>query len=169
MKLNKFTLFLTTLYLLVLALLTSSAYAEKPNDADALAGIETGKVVWDVTLSKPSRLLFVMKVIEETYDDLVKQDVTPDMVFTFHGPVLKLLSSQQMELDLDEETAHEELLELIQRLRKKPGIKMESCSVAARFLKIDNATIIPEVKPVGNTFVSLIGYQQKGYALIPID
>ena len=153
----------------LLLLFISSSYAAKPSDADALQGIETGKVVWDVTLSKPSRLLFVMKVIEETYDDLVKQDVTPDMVFTFHGRVLNLLTTQPLELDVKEEAAHKELVELIQRFRKKPGVKMESCSVAARVLGIDNSTIIPEVKPVGNTFVSLIGYQQKGYALIPIN
>jgi len=108
-------------------------------------------------------------VIDETYQDLVKQDVTPDMVFTFHGRVLRLLSSQPLELDLDEEVALEELLALIQTMSKKPGVKMEACSVASRILGIDNSTIIPEVKPVGNTFVSLIGYQQKGYALIPID
>lgn len=152
-----------------LLLLLNIAYADKPDDADALQGIETGKVVWDVTLSKPSRLLFVMKVIDETYDDLERQGVTPDMVFTFHGRVLKLLSSQPLELDIDEEFAHAELLTLIEKMSEKPGIKMESCSVAARVLGIDNKTIIPEVKPVGNTFVSLIGYQQKGYALIPIN
>lgn len=153
----------------ILVLLLSNAHAEKPNDADALDGIETGKVVWDVTLSKPSRLLFVMKVIDETYEDLLKQNVQPDMVFTFHGRVLKLLSSQPLELELDEEAALDELLALIQTLSNKPGVKMESCSIASRILNIDNSTIVPSVKPVGNTFVSLIGYQQKGYAFIPID
>lgn len=149
--------------------ISTHALADKPSDADALEGIETGKVVWDVTLSKPSRLLFVMKVIDETYEDLVRQDVTPDMVFTFHGRVLKLLSTQPLELDIDEEVALEELLSLIQTMGNKPGVKMESCSVASRILGIDNSTIISPVKPVGNTFVSLIGYQQKGYAFIPIN
>ena len=109
-----------------------------------------------------------MKVIEETYDDLVRQDVKPDMIFTFHGPVVKLISSQSLDLALDEEEAHEELLDRLRKLSKKPGVKMESCSVAARLLGIDNDTIMSEVKPVGNTFVSLMGYQNKGYALIPI-
>ena len=154
---------------ILLVLFLNNSHAGSPNDADALEGIDTGKVLWDITLSKPSRLLFVMKVIDETYEDLVKQNVTPDMVFTFHGRVLKLLSSQPLELVLEEEAALEELLTLIQTLSNKPGVKMESCSIASRILGIDNSTIISEVKPVGNTFVSLIGYQQKGYALIPIN
>ncbi len=45
---------------------------------------------------------------------------------------------------------------------------MESCSIATKLMGVDNVTFIPYVKPVGNTFVSLIGYQKKGYALIPI-
>ena len=156
-------------FLAMFSLLFTSAFADRPGDEDALKGISEGKVIWDVTISKPSRLLFVMKVIDTTYDDLIKQDVQPDMVFTFHGRVLKLLTTDPIELDIDEEVAHEELLELIQKLSERPGVKMESCSVAAQFLGIDNSSIIPEVKPVGNTFVSLIGYQQQGYALIPLN
>lgn len=163
----KFTTLLSAFF--IAFALSTPTFADKPNDADALEGIETGKVIWDVTLSKPSRLLFVMKVIDETYEDLVDQGITPDMVFTFHGRVLKLISSQPIELSIDEEAAQEELLELISTLSKKPGVKMESCSIASRILNIDNDTIIPEVKPVRNTFVSLIGYQQRGYSLIPID
>ncbi len=155
--------------LLLLILISPLTFADKPDDADALKGIDTGKVVWDVTLSKPGRLLFVMKVIEETYQDLIRQNVTPDMVFAFRGGVLRLLSSQPLELDEDAKVARDELLTLIKNMSKKPGIKMESCSLATRVLGIDNSTIIREVKPVGNTFVSLIGYQQQGYALIPIN
>ena len=147
---------------------SSLVYAERPTDADALRDINEGKVVWDVTVGSPIKLLLLMKVIEETYDDLVRQDVKPDMIFTFHGPVVKLISSEPLDLPLDEEEAHEEVLDLLRKFSQKPGVKMESCSVASRLLGIDNDTIMPEVKPVGNTFVSLIGYQKKGYALIPI-
>ena len=146
----------------------SSLHAGKPSDADALGGIKEGKVIWDVTVGNPKKLLLMLKVIEETYDDLVRQNVKPDMVFAFHGPVMKLITTESPDLALDEEDAHEEVLELLANFNKKPGVKMESCSIAARLLNIDNDTIISEVKPVGNTFVSLIGYQKQGYALIPI-
>ena len=74
----------------------------------------------------------MMKVIEETYDDLIRQNVEPDMVFAFHGPVMKLITTESPDLDLDDEEAHEELLELLTDFSKKPGVKMESCSIAAR-------------------------------------
>ncbi len=152
-----------------LMLCTNGVYAEKPSDADALKGINEGNVIWDVTVGSPSKLLFLLKVIEETYDDLERQNVKPDMVFLFHGPAMKLISTNPLDLPLDEEEAHEEVLELIKKMSKLSGVKMESCSIAARILDIDNDTIISGIKPVGNTFVSQIGYQKKGYAMIPIN
>ena len=145
-----------------------NAYAEKPNDLEALSDINEGKVVWDITVGSPSKLLLMLKVIEETYEDLIRQEVKPDMVFAFHGPVVKLIAQETLDLPLDEEEAHEQALAQLKKLSEKPGVKMESCSIATRLLNVDNETIVPHVKPVGNTFVSLIGYQQKGYALIPI-
>ena len=149
-------------------LLAHGTYAEKPSDADALKGITQGNVVWDVTIGSPGKLLFLLKVIEETYGDLERQDVEPDMVFLFHGPVMKLISTNPLDLPLDEEEAREQALELIRKMSNLPGVRMESCSVSARILGIGNDTIISGIKPVGNTFVSQIGYQQKGYATIPI-
>ncbi|KAA3629645.1 MAG: hypothetical protein DWQ09_05245 [Proteobacteria bacterium] len=144
------------------------ANAAKPNDADALKGVSEGRVVWDITKGDPKSLLLFLKVIEETYDDLKRQNVTPDMVFTFHGPVVKLISTAPQNLPLDDEEALEEIVALLQRMNQRPGVRMESCSVATRLFGIDNKTILKGIKPVGNTFVSLIGYQKQGYALIPI-
>ncbi len=56
----------------LLFMLISVAFAEKPSDVDALKNIEVGKAVWDVLTSRPDRLLFYLKLIDETYNDLVR-------------------------------------------------------------------------------------------------
>lgn len=88
-------------------MLLNVAYAEKPSDADALQGINEGKIIWDVTVGNPTKLLLLMKVIYETYDDLERQNVKPDMAFLFHGRATKLISTKPLDLPLDEEEAHE--------------------------------------------------------------
>lgn len=150
-------------------LFSNGVCSEKPGDADALKGITRGSVIWDVTVGNPGRLLFLMKVIEETYTDLQRQNVKPDMIFLFHGPVVKLISTNSPDLPLEEEESYEEVVRLIRKMSKLPGVKMESCSISARMLGIDSGAIIPGINPVGNTFVSQIGYQQKGYATIPVN
>ncbi len=97
-------------------------YADKPTDEDALRDINEGKVVWDVTVGNPSKLLLMLNVIEETYDDLTKQNVKPNMVFAFHGPVVKLISTEPLDLPLDEEEAHQQVLQQIKKLSEKPGV-----------------------------------------------
>lgn len=161
-------LYKTFLLCLIGFLLNGIAFAEKPSDTEALENIEVGKVVWDVLASRPDRLLFYLKLIDETYNDLVRQDVEPDMVFIFHGRALQLIKSEEIDFLPKDKQAHQEALELISNLNARTGVRMEACSISARMQDIGNDGIISDVKMVGNTYVSLIGYQSKGYSVIPI-
>ncbi|MEM8845435.1 MAG: DsrE family protein [Pseudomonadota bacterium] len=166
---NKYKSFtIVCMYIILTISITLPALAEKPSDENALKDISQAKVIWDITISDPKRLLRVMRVISTTYDDLVEQNVQPQMIFAFRGGVLRLLDNSEKERSSEDDQAHQELLLLINEISMRNGVVMESCSVAAHLMGIDNENIITEVVPVGNTFVSLIGYQQQGYALIPI-
>jgi len=142
--------------------------AAKPNDSRALAGVETGKVAWDINMGNPEKLSLYLRVMDETYEDLKRQGVEPEMVFTFRGPSLPLISTDHTDVPLDQEEHYEAIAEQIKKLQAKPNVHMEACSVAARLLKVDPGTLLPGIAFVGNTFVSQIGYQSKGYASIPI-
>ena len=155
-------------FVLGLILLNTVVLAEKPKDTEALENVEVGKVIWDVLESRPVRLLFHLKVIDETYDDLVRQNIEPDMVFIFHGRALQLIKLDEVDLLPKEKQAHQEALALISDLNARPGVRMEACSISARLQGIENDGIISDVKMVGNTYISLIGYQSKGYSVIPV-
>jgi hypothetical protein len=49
-----------------------------------------------------------------------------------------------------------------------PTYEPEVCGLATRLLKADNATVLPEAQVAANTFISLIGYENRGYAIVPI-
>ena len=155
--------------LLMLSLLVpGTALAEKPSDAHALEGVTAGKVAWDINMGNPRALLVNLRVIDETYEDLKRQGVEPDMIFTFRGPSARLVSTARTDVPLDEEAVYDEIAEQIKALLAKPNVRMEVCSITTRLAGIDNETLLPGVELVGNTFVSQIGYQSKGYATIPI-
>ena len=140
----------------------------KPDDSRSLAGVETGKVAWDINMGDPKKLTLYLTVMDETYEDLKRQGVEPEMVFTFRGPSLPLISTDVTDVPLDQEQHYQAVAELIKTLQAKPNVRMEACSVAARLFEIDPGTLLPGIDFVGNTFVSQIGYQSKGYATIPI-
>ncbi|MCF8004335.1 MAG: DsrE family protein [Chromatiaceae bacterium] len=169
-RLRAGALCLAACYLVGAGTLTLAADAPdtKPDDSRALASVETGKVAWDINVGNPEKLSLYLKVMDETYEDLKRQGVEPEMVFTFRGPSLQLISTQHTDVPLDQEQHYEAVAELIKTLQAKPNVHMEACSVAARLFKIDPGTLLSGIDFVGNTFVSQIGYQSKGYAMIPI-
>ena len=50
----------------------------------------------------------------------------------------------------------------------KDGITLEACLVAAKGFGVEPSSILPEIKQVGNGWISLIGYEAKGYSMVPV-
>lgn len=148
--------------MMVLLLTCSPALqaAPQPNaSGEALAGLKTAKVVFDVRVADLDKLVFNLQLFSETLEGIVAQGVKPEMVVTFRGSTVKLLTAAALD---------DEALELIRALKKK-GVQFEACAVAMRVTKADSAGLVPEIKLVTNVFLSLIGYQNKGYAMIAIN
>jgi len=162
--------YIVRVFLATLVLVTSipAISAEEFDDATALEGITNGKVVWDINTNSPKRLALYLNIINETYDGLVKQGVVPDMVITFRGESVAIISSDHEAITLSSMPEILQSAEIINELMRKPNIHMEVCSIAARIFGVDTKHILHGIRPVGNTFISLISYQKKGYAIIPI-
>lgn len=148
---------LPLLFLLLFAGVSQGA--PKPDDHEALAGLKRARVIFDVRVPDAERLVFNLELLAETLEGMAAQGVRPEMVVSFRGPGVKLLTASAID---------EEALELIRGL-KKQGVRFEVCAVAVRVFKADPAQLVPEVKLVGNGLASLIGYQNKGYAVITLN
>ena len=156
-------------FLLLAALLVAQGAfaAPKPDDADALRGVETGKVLFDVNMTDAKKMALYLAVIRETVDDLKRQGVEPDVILAFRGLSVRLISKDRENMELTDFDHLDRIAEQLADLQQQ-GVRMEACSVATRLFKVDNGTLLDGIKPVGNTFVSLTGYQAQGYANIPI-
>jgi intracellular sulfur oxidation DsrE/DsrF family protein len=153
----------------LLSAMVRPVFAEnKPMDTMVLEGVTSGKVVWDINTASPAKLALYLGIIQETYDDLVRQGISPSMVLTFRGQSLRIISTEHEEISVQSIPEIEQSARMIHALNQRNGIRMEACSIAARIVEVDTGKILDGIRPVGNTFVSLIGYQSKGYAIIPI-
>lgn len=153
----------------LLALAGPAGAADKPSDAAALNGVTTGKVVWDISMASPETLALFLTVVRETYDDLVRQNVKPDMVLAIHGVPVKYVTRSHDQLPFEAQVPVEKINGVLDDLAKRPGVRIEVCSIANRLMGVDNAAVRPAYHVVGNTWVSLIGYQAQGYAVVPIN
>jgi len=156
-----------TIMLIGLLLAPLATVTAGPDDSDALRGVSHGKVIFDINMAEPNKMALYLSVIRETVDDLKRQGVEPDVILAFRGLSVRLISKDREQMDLTDFDHLDRIADQLVGLQRQ-GVRMEACSVATRLFKIDNASLLDGIKPVGNTFVSLTGYQAQGYANIPI-
>ena len=156
-----------------LPLLSSAAAAASAgmeyNDEAALQGVKNGKGVFLVDIGEPKKLALYLNLIPGTYERLEKQGVGPDFVLVFIGPSVKFLTEPGDDLAaLEHHDALERIRQGIDKLRSKEEVRLEVCNIALEVTGTDAEKLLPGLKVVGDGFISVIGYQEQGYNLVPV-
>lgn len=152
----------TTLFPLV----SSKTVYSQEQEYKALAGLESMKTVIDFRKSDPYEIATYLHYCHETYKGL-NTFIETDFVIVFSGSVVKFLSS-------DNDYLPAEQLQLQKKISNKvcsmiaDGIRMEICLFAVHLFDINPEYIITGIETIQNGWISLIGYQTKQYALLPI-
>ena len=168
MKANTFSL-VTTVFLCLLSIGLPAHAAQPPGDKEALQGLTQVKVIFDITTGDAKKLLSRLGLIEETRDSMVKQGVKPHFILTFRGPASLLVQKDESRIKLEDLEVAAKIQQKLKEMSKDKSFQLNQCAVANRYLKIKNEDTIPELTVIGNSFISLAAYQNKGYAYIPID
>ena len=166
MPILKKTLLLIALFVIAVPAISLAA-SKATHDADALSGLKTAKAVYDVRTKNPKSLLFILKVIEATEKGMRDQGVEPDFILSFRGGTLPLLTRDPKTETEAEKAILTEVRERLGELRDR-GMVLEACNVAAGIFKVKQADLADDLTMVGNSLISLVGYQNKGYALVPM-
>ncbi len=162
------TKFFKTGYLFIAAILllfgiTNAMSAEYK----AMQGVESTDTIFDFRISDPATALAHLGLIHTMKDDpnMAVNGSQPDIILVFIGPSVKLVSVDRSGFDQQE---HETLNRLAEKIADmdRDGITFEICMVAAQANNVDPDTILPEIEKVENGWISLVGYQNKGYAVI---
>jgi len=150
-------------------LVVSSGPTFAVDDQEALQGMTAAKVVFDVNKDDPQKLLRALTAIRNASENLTRQGVQPDFVVTFRGPTVVCLADMKEDPDVDEykEAVMDKISWNIIEL-KKAGVQLEICSLALSLVGMEDTELLPGIKKVGNSLVSLIAYQNRGYAMVAI-
>ena len=141
-------------------------FASPVMGAQAWAADEA-KVAFDITAGEPGRMLNILNTIDETREGFLKQGMTPRFVLAFRGPASLLTQTDLSRLKAEDRDTAAKVAAKLKQLRTTAGIeRLEQCSIAMRGQKIDKAQVSPDVTVVENGWISLVGYQAKGYAYI---
>jgi intracellular sulfur oxidation DsrE/DsrF family protein len=149
------------------SLMSAPALAEGYDNA--LKGVNSYDAVFEVTQGSPKIANIIFWAVKNAYEvsEVRALSKGPNIAIVFHGPAVKLLSSDKTLFNGAEWIEVEKFQKTLRQM-KKDGVVLEICLYAAKVMGVDKATILPEIDRVGNGFVSVIGYQMQGYAVVRI-
>jgi intracellular sulfur oxidation DsrE/DsrF family protein len=135
---------------------------------EAHKGHHPAKVVFDFRDGKPESALVHLQLVHETYKDVAakSQGHKPDFAVVFMDSSVKLLSSKRDKFTPEQKDMLKKFDQTVTAMTKD-GLNLEVCVFAADFYGVDPKTFSPEIKQVKNGWISSMGYQAKGYALVP--
>ena len=161
------TLVTVAVFIFVVTLMASPVMS---GEYAALEGVKSLKTVFDVSQGSPQTANIVFWAVKNVNDDQSVRALpeSPQVAVVFHGPAVKMISTDRKGFKASDNEALDEFANLIRQM-KKDGVRFEVCDYALKVLGVDPATVLPEVDHVGNGFISIAGYQAKGYSVITIN
>jgi len=165
MKHNKIGTMMTAM--LTAWMLVCTARAADLKDTEALHGLSSAKGVFMIDMNDPGHVAHVLHVVQKTDTGMRKQGVTPHIKVVIIGPAVAFLTKDRRGISYMDERAVAQVQKAVHKL-KTLGVPTEACGVALKGMDIAPTDVIDDVTPVGNGFISAIGYQAQGYQLVPV-
>lgn len=156
-----------TASLLAVFLIFPSRGISQGEPYSALKDVRTIKAVFDIRVNSPRVLANHLDLIVDMFNDPYVKSVQPkpDFVVILMGSAVKYLSGMREGYSPSEVKDLDFIATILPEMARL-GIKLEVCMVAARQFGLNLDTLIPEIVQVPNGWISSIGYQSQGYALI---
>jgi intracellular sulfur oxidation DsrE/DsrF family protein len=155
--------------LIVLIMLLGTALNVQANDMQnkaALEGVTNSNAVFDISPGG-ERLLGQLNVIHKTYEQLVAFGQNPKFILAFRGGATKFVTTGDKYISSKDLKVKKKIQQKIKDMNEL-GAKMELCGIAAKGNKVNEGDFLPGIEVVANGYISVIGYQSKGYNLVPI-
>lgn len=162
---------LTAYMLLILwaALFAGDGFsAEAPSKDDVVAALKEVTVYFDVNVGEPEKLAGRLQLIEKTHSDLIASGLTPRFIVGIRGKASNFFTKDDDRIAANDLPFKKKILARVAQFQAA-GIRLEQCRLAADMQGLHEADFLPQLELVSNGYVAMIGYQQQGYAYVPMD
>lgn len=146
-----------------LTMVTSAHTPAQAQEYAAMQGVTSVQTAFDFRVGDPDVALGHLNLIHSMLDDpsMTISGQRPEMVVVLIGPSVNLVSSESAIAPDARDRIAEKISAMV-----ADGVRFEICMTAAHAHNISAESIHPEVVQVGNGWISMIGYQHQGYAMI---
>jgi uncharacterized protein len=155
------------LSLSLIAIFYFAAASSISAEYEAMQGAESANAVFDFRVADAKSALGHLDLIHTMLKEpnMMIDGGPPEIVVVFIGPSVRLISTDEFGPEQNQQKELDAVAGKIAAMNKD-GINFEICMTSAHALNIDPESILPEINKVDNGWISLIGYQHNGYAMI---
>ncbi|MEC9491152.1 DsrE family protein [Flexistipes sp.] len=146
----------------------SAQAQESENTPVSLKGVDTAEIVFDVNVGNPKLLSLRLKLIEKTLSD-ISSHTKYRAVVAFRGAASDFMTKNDNHIEKDEKQIKKDIYLRLKTLKNDYNVTLEQCAVAIGLRGISPEEIYDIINVVENGYVSIIGYQNQGYAFVPMD
>lgn len=152
----------------LISLSSSAAAGSKQQLISETNNASPQRVYFDVSLGVPHKLEIRLMIINKTYDQLLKQGYQPEFVVGFRSMASYFVTKGDDYVEPEDLAFKKKIHQWVKTLKKR-GIRIEQCLLSADFVDIEPEDFLSEMELVENSYVSMIVYQNKGFAQITMD
>ena len=155
------------IFLLAVFLLPQTAAAQQGDTIRALATLSELKVYFDIKADSAAKLEKRLTWINDSYDQVQAKNIKATFVIGIRSKASLYLTQGDVYIDEEDLPTQKKIENWLKQLKKR-GIHIEQCGLSAELFDIDAGDFFSEVTVVENSYLSIAGYQNRGYAYVPM-
>lgn len=152
---------------LVAAIILFGAAPSLTAEYPAVKGVSSMNAVFDFRVGDPATALAHLGLIQTLMNDpaMRLEDKRPKIVVVFIGPSVRLISTDRTGFEEGQRGTLGGIAKKIAEM-SEAGFVFEICMTSAPAFDLDPDTILPGINKVENGWITIIGYQHQGYAMV---
>lgn len=160
------TITLLTFFLGVF-LLPQTSSAQQEDNFRALENLSELKVYFDIKADSAAKLEKRLIWINDTYEQVSQQNLKATFIIGIRSKASFFITKGDEYIDEEEILTKGKIERWLKHFVKR-GIHIEQCGLSAELFDIDPQDFFPEITVVKNSYISIAGYQNRGYAYVPM-
>ena len=134
-----------------------------------MRAITEARVVWDFTVGEPDKFVMRLGDVRDTMNAFEERGMKTRFAMIVRGPASKLVTKappSQPTPQLD--AAAQRIAPLLAEIEGR-GVLVEQCGTALDRQGVSREDLLPFVRVIHNSYVSIVDYEMQGYAYVPVD
>ena len=154
-------------FLLAIFFLPQTALSQQKDNIRALDTLSELKIYFDIKADSAAKLEKRLLWIMDTYNQVNQKNVKATFIIGIRSKASFFITRGDEYID-EEDILTTGKIEKWLKHFVKLGIPIEQCGISAKLLDIDPQDFLPEITVVKNSYISIAGYQNRGYAYVPM-